>query len=85
MTVLRRGDAALIRKVLATNGGGMSSDFLPRAQLARLLDMGAVRFKPCRSNGGFATSIDAQKSRAMQAGYIIHGPNAHALLEGTRA
>ena len=79
---LKRGDAALIRRAIATNGGGLDSEFLPRARLDRLLKIGALRFKPCRRADGEFPTADAFKSRAMTAGYVIHGPNAIALLTG---
>lgn len=77
---LKRGDLKIIRKVRDTNGGGVSSELIPRAALKRLLALGAVRFKPCRATGDLSTPDNVWASRAAQAGYIIHGPNADALL-----
>jgi hypothetical protein len=55
---LRRGDAKLLRRVLATNGGGVETHFtageqevrlVPAAQVRRLIEAGLVRPKPNHS------------------------------------
>ncbi|MFZ5744432.1 MAG: hypothetical protein ACOY7T_08140 [Pseudomonadota bacterium] len=77
---LKRGDLEIIRKVRATNGGGYSSERIPRAALKRLLQCGAIRFKSVSKQGNLSTPDHAWQSRRAQAGYVIHGPNAAAML-----
>jgi hypothetical protein len=77
---LKRGDLAIIRAVRATNGGGYDSERISRAALKRLIENGAIRFKSCRATGVPRTPDEVWASRRAQAGYVIHGPNADALL-----
>jgi hypothetical protein len=77
---LRAGDLNWIAKVRATNGGGFPSEFIPKAKLRRLLSMGAIRYKSIGGKESLSTPDEVWKSRAAQHGYVIHGPNADAML-----
>lgn len=80
MSILKRGDIEVIRKVRASNGGGIQSSLFPKATVKRLILCGAIRFKPCAASGDLSTPDHVWASRAAQAGMVIHGPNADALL-----
>ncbi|NEX63425.1 hypothetical protein [Noviherbaspirillum galbum] len=44
--VLTRTDKRLLRDALASNGGGVDSDFYPKACRERLLKLGLIQWKP---------------------------------------
>lgn len=77
---LKRGDLVIIAKVRRTSGGGYPSCLIPKAKLKRLLAAGAIRYKPSGGVVDFSTPDHVWASRAAQAGYVIHGPNADAML-----
>lgn len=80
MIALRQGDAKWIERVRATNGGGYPSEHIPQAKLKRLLQIGAIRFKSIGGEQNLGTPDNVWESRSAQSGYVIHGPNAAALL-----
>ncbi len=81
---LKQGDLKWIARIRATNGGGFPSEHMPQAKLKRLLAAGAIRFKSIGGKQDLGTPDHVWASRSAQSGYVIHGPNADAMLKALK-
>lgn len=69
---MKRGDAKMLARLIATNGGGIYYELIPAAQRKRMIALGLAAFKS-------ANAKRPENIAGLQYGQVIHGRNAIAV------